>query len=91
MDPVSLLNKYHTLHSLSSQIGDKHGTIGSPRSFTSLSIAGQTLGLGLWGTLASVPSLIGGLLLQFLSVNATAKTCLHAAATDHAVAHGMGR
>ena len=40
-----------------------------PRAFTSLSIAGQTLGLGLWGTVASVPSLLGGLLLQFISVN----------------------
>jgi MFS family permease len=40
-----------------------------PRAFTSLSIAGQTLGLGLWGTLASMPSLIGGLALQFISVN----------------------
>lgn len=91
-----------------------------PRTFTTLSIATQTLGLGLWGVVASVPSLIGGLLLQFISVNvsqataldyghffstvchkhmttddecvqATSKTCLHAAATDHAVAYGMGR
>jgi DHA1 family tetracycline resistance protein-like MFS transporter len=47
-----------------------------PRAFTSLSLAGQTLGLGLWGTFASRFSLVGGLLLQFISVNVS-QACHH--------------
>ena len=61
------------------------------RAFTTLALALQTAGLGVWGMKASIPAMVSGLALQFLSINASSKTALHGAATDHAVAHGMGR